>query len=656
MNMLVFMFRRATCAVLLLFFAGPLLAQSVPPLERRITLRLTNTRLPDVLDAIAQQGGFSFSYNASLIESNRRVDLVVSGKSVREVLYQVFKNTMKFKSKEEYVILVKNKIEEEELPQNLFVSGYVVDAETGERLPQVSIYDRKSLVSTTTNSYGFYRIKIPARQRIDVRILKRQYMPSMMRLELQEDDFRDIPLTPDGNQISISRLRSRGTDSLRVAFDQLPVVQVFVPEEARVHVLNLAGDSLHRAFQLSLFPYIGTNHALSGIVTNNFSLNLVAGYSAGVRRLEIGGVANLVRGKVTGVQIAGFGNWVLDSVSGVQVAGFFNQNFGVARGVQVAGFLNSNLQTVIGPRVAGFANVSLRSAESVQVAGFTNITGSNVRGLQVAGFANLTGGSMNGFQLAGFANLTFQRNRGMVAAGFANVVLGRNDGVEVAGFANVTVGQQRGAQLAGFANITDGTQSGWQIAGFANIAGKVTRGGQLAVFNYADSSGGLPIGIFSYVNHGGYHQVEVSADEQVPFNLAFRTGQRGFYNILMAGVDPWFDRPIWRLGYGVGRSWKLSRKWWLNTELISLSVSQGKFRYGSDHVKAAVGVEYQWGKHGSLSISPTWNYYPHDETNTTEFVADYFNRIPNPWRTHLWWGDPGSVSWIGIQGGFRWRW
>ena len=47
------------------------------------------------------------------------------------------------------------------------------------------------------------------------------------------------------------------------------------------------GDTIYRNWQVSLLPYIGTNRQLSGNVVNKYSYNIFAGYSMGVRVMEV---------------------------------------------------------------------------------------------------------------------------------------------------------------------------------------------------------------------------------------------------------------------------------------------------------------------------------------------------------------------------------
>jgi hypothetical protein len=132
-----------------------------------------------------------------------------------------------------------------------------------------------------------------------------------------------------------------------------------------------------------IYP-LSSNYTNAPRDTNNFSLNLLAGVSAGERGLAIAGFSNVVRGDATGFQIAGFSNHISKNANGVMVAGFIN-TYGQGKATAVA----------------GFANIA-RDSSNTQIAGFLN-AGGNVNGLQVAGFMNVTK-KLKGTQV-GFINI-----------------------------------------------------------------------------------------------------------------------------------------------------------------------------------------------------------------------------------------------------------
>ncbi|MEM6265145.1 MAG: hypothetical protein AAGI38_21735, partial [Bacteroidota bacterium] len=94
--------------------------------------------------------------------------------------------------------------------------------------------------------------------------------------------------------------------------------------------------------QVTLISPLGTNGIESSHIVNQLSLNILAGVSAGVEGVEIGGLVNANRHFMKGIQIGGLVNAVGGEVEGVQIAGFSNITQGPLEAVQLAGFLNVN--------------------------------------------------------------------------------------------------------------------------------------------------------------------------------------------------------------------------------------------------------------------------------------------------------------------------
>lgn len=155
-----------------------------------------------------------------------------------------------------------------------------------------------------------------------------------------------------------------------------------------------------RPIQISFVPYLGTNGFLSNRIENGCSFNLLGGISKGVRWGELGGVANITKGSVTGAQAAGIINLVEGDVRGGQLSGIVNTSKKVS-GVQSAGIANLANGDVTGAQLSGIANIS-HNMGGVQAAGIHNNSRS-VRGAQLAGIANITG-NVNGIQIAGILN------------------------------------------------------------------------------------------------------------------------------------------------------------------------------------------------------------------------------------------------------------
>ncbi|WP_026969513.1 LA_2272 family surface repeat-containing protein [Algoriphagus terrigena] len=166
-------------------------------------------------------------------------------------------------------------------------------------------------------------------------------------------------------------------------------------------------DTTSMGFQFSFVPYVGTNGMYSGNIVNDYSFNLLGGYSAGTRKLEMAGLFSINRSDMTGVQLAGLFNQVGGKVDGVQLAGLFNSNLdSVKNSVQLAGLMNFTTGPVDGVQIAGVANFSPKNVTGVQVAGVTNFSAADVEGTQVAGVLNFAAKNLKGSQvgLVNFAN------------------------------------------------------------------------------------------------------------------------------------------------------------------------------------------------------------------------------------------------------------
>lgn len=570
-------------SVFFILISGIGYAQNLLPiLERPITIAATHENIPSVLNRIGQAGGFSFSYNSAIINPEETITLSVINQPVRFVLNEIFGNTMTFKVKSNYLILTK--APPPPVKKNtvvIVINGYVQDAETQEKVAQVSIYDKNSLVSATTDEYGYFNLKLEKKvDSLSINVSKRNYQDTVFTITIAENQYLNISIRPERLDSAILLQPNQPTDSAVT----LPKEEFVLPYESEPNIQNIR-DTLYELVQVSFLPFLGTNGRLSGNVINDYSINLLGGYSLGTRQIELGFFFNIDRGDVQWLQIAGFGNLVGGKVYGVQASGFFNLNGGTTEAVQLTGFANTNLDDLKGVQVAGFANTNLGSVRGVQVAGFTNFTREESQGVQVAGFGNMQ------------------------------------------------IGDYVGSQFAGLTNFATETISGSQVSAIFNYGGHV-RGTQIGLINYADSLGGVPIGLLSIVK-SGYHKIELSADEVFYTNLAFRSGVRKFHTMLMAGFKPQqslapSDTSVWTFGYGLGTARKLTRWWYLDLDLSSQHINKGSFTDALSLLnKFYVGFDFQVAPKFSIALGATLNGYL---TRTTyndypELFTDYQPKI-----------------------------
>lgn len=608
--------------------ATPSVAQSTPFLERTMSITFQDEKLDAVLRKISQQAGFTFSYNSAIIDGSKIINETFINKTVRQILDHLFQGTLQYKARGHYIILTKAEISQAKEPQIL--TGYVVDESTGERLKDVSIYDPVTLSSAVTDNYGYFEIKLdnPTRD-LKLAVNKQNYTDTLVVVPQETGRLLNIPIKFNEEKIAVM------ADSLSQKLKRFwKKTKLFTRQQTNIANIE---DTIYREVQFSLIPFVGTNRGLSGNVINDYSLNLLGGYSLGVRKLEIGGIFNVVRGNVSGVQIAGTVNAVGGRVDGVQLAGIFNANQGRTSGAQLAGVFNFNWDYVEDFSMAGVFNFSRRGSEAVQIAGVTNLNFGDQKRPHLAGLFNFSAGNAN-TQLAGVYNFS-----------------GRDvKGAQVSGLFNFAAKDVKGVQTAGLINFAGKEMRGMQLSGILNFASKVN-GTQIGLINIADSVKGLPFGLLSIVMKG-YHKFEIAADEIFYTNLAFRTGVPHFYNIITAGVKPAtlkHDETFWTFGYGIGTAPKLARNLYLNLDVTSNQIMQGNsFEEMNLLNKFYLGFDVNISKGFSFTAGATLNAYITKTTNDGywDLFSDY---QPDIIYTRSLNHDLDMQMWIGGKVGLR---
>src|SRR4030095_10562797 len=430
-------------------------------LSKNISLEVNRQRLDNVLEILSNKGDFYFSYNSKIVKKDSLVSLSARNKTVREILGLLFNNTYEFKESGNYVIIrkapirmtmVTNKAAAEEKIYS--VSGYVFDEQSGTAINNASVYEKKQLASALTDDAGYFKLKLKSSKTsaVTLSISKEFYEDTlimieprhnqeltitMMPVEKEEDKVTVAPedyLVPDSlkrNSDTISKAGTPSTDSTNV--ERTGMGKFLLSTKQKVQSLNLKDFFATRPFQVSLVPGLGSHGKMNGQVVNNFSLNVLGGYTAGTNGVEIGGLFNIDK----------------KEVKYFQAAGIFNVDGGKMRGFQVAGINNTVLDTSYGFEAAGINNLVKGKFAGFQVGGIYNHVADSVKGVQAAGVANFARRKLSGVQLAGVGNVSNKET----------------DGVQIAGVFNYSR-KLRGVQI-GLINVAD-TSAGYSI-GLINI-------------------------------------------------------------------------------------------------------------------------------------------------------------------------------------------
>ncbi|QIX62075.1 hypothetical protein HER32_13115 [Hymenobacter sp. BT18] len=269
--------------------------------------------------------------------------------------------------------------------------------------PTLSAADTINMAADTAAYFNLGNIMAKAQQTLVA--MKRQAQIKGRQLKTTAQRVAAVPpmaLSPDSARWRQRQARaSRFIDSLTVS-----IMRAKVNLRARDTTLASTAvrpprvaNSLYdeHTWQITLVPPLGTNGLRAGRAVNRYSANVLVGYAAGLRGLELGTVLNLDRDTVRGSQLAGVGNLAGRHLGGLQGAGVLNVVGGGGRGLQLAGVLNIAARPLAGWQAAGVLNyagpprpdATEPAGPLVQTAGVLNVSLAEVRGVQAAGVLNV---------------------------------------------------------------------------------------------------------------------------------------------------------------------------------------------------------------------------------------------------------------------------
>lgn len=641
----------------------PMLAAAQPILKRTVQVDAQRVRLSEALSLIARDGKFKLSYNAAVVSGDSIVNVAVSG-TVESALRGLVGPGFELKETGNHIIL----LDKSGARRKFIITGAIYDAKSGGPVAQASVHEVDGKSATVTDGLGTFKLDVGGeRDRTAILVMRKEYHDTvvyvgrdgvMPRLALQKRAVLE--------QVDPICLYDR------CGVEDLGVARLLVPN-SRFDLATNLDIAEYRKWQISLIPNVSSNKDIAPVAVNNFSLNVLAGYSRGLEGFEIGGVANLESHDVKGMQIAGFTNLVGRNTKGVQVAGAINHTMRTLEGLQIAGFGNTVWDTLSGVQISGGANVVKGGLKGVQISGGCNVATQDVDGTQIAGALNVTPKDVKKAQIAGGVNYAHKVSGAQIAGGF-NVALDSVGGGQV-GFCGNYAWAVTGGQVSFGVNIVPTVVSGGQVGFGLNYAGSVTggqfsfganivpgkvdagqvgfglnyahkleggqfsfgvnavsdtaRGGQVGTLNYAticegwqvgilnisDTITGTSVGILSFARRG-YHRVDVSYTDILPFNITLHTGTRQFHNILGISTSA-EDNGDWGFLYGFGSEIRVGKQNHLTIELTGEQVNEQEEWIGAVNILGRFGLHYthDLGKHLLVTAGPNFNLLCSDWRN-----------------------------------------
>lgn len=376
-------------------------------LQKKLNFEVEGQTLQQTLNQLGDKANFSFAYNADLIPTDSLITYSANDRTVDEILQDLLGSYVNYTVVGGHIVFQAKQPELVRSKSGFAVSGQVYSATTGKSLKDVSIYSSVKLKSGITDGAGNYDLKLANREPLQtIHISKMGYQDTTLVVSLSEIYNLDIKLVPLNALTEDVGLVSEGKPIRNhLSFvEQLRLVKLFTNKKQRVNAVNIS-DSITRPIQFSFLPILGTNFRMSGVVTNNFSLNLVGGYNGGVKGVELAVGFNIVRKQMLGLQMATMMNVVGGDVRGTQFAVAMNLNLKDMKGWQSAVFMNIQVKKFSGLQNAVFMNFTGGTMSGIQASVGTNYA-DTLNGLQISAGINIARSQVNGMQISAGINYT----------------------------------------------------------------------------------------------------------------------------------------------------------------------------------------------------------------------------------------------------------
>ena len=147
--------------LMLILGINSMLAASSYSQSTRITLKMSDSRIDDVLNQIENKSEFFFLFNQKQIDINRKVSINANEEKIADILEELFTGTdVKYQVIDRQIVLTSGSSNEGQQKENK-ISGKVTD-QTGMAIPGASIVVKGTILGTVTDKDGNYNLLVPA--------------------------------------------------------------------------------------------------------------------------------------------------------------------------------------------------------------------------------------------------------------------------------------------------------------------------------------------------------------------------------------------------------------------------------------------------------------------------------------------------------------
>lgn len=223
--------------ILILFF-GMLMTLKIMaqnPLEQQLDFVVQDQAIAQALQQLAEESKTAIAFSSRFFKGQKKVSLNVKAQTIDQILKQLLRGTnIAYKVNHQQIILYKK--EAPPLPKRT-LSGFIEDAETGERLVSANVFCEALGKGTVSNEYGFYSLTL-ATERQTITFSYLGYEVQRMDFDFQEHQKENIALSPS---LMLSEVVVTPTLTGQVLPDGLS--STTIPLEKITYLPDLAGEA-----------------------------------------------------------------------------------------------------------------------------------------------------------------------------------------------------------------------------------------------------------------------------------------------------------------------------------------------------------------------------------------------------------------------------
>jgi len=185
---------RVLVILCILVMSFQLSGQRIIPDEKIIDYSCESKPLREVLFDLSELANVTIAWQDQIIPSDSLVDLSIRKQRLGKVIdFLILDHALKYKIVGNQISIVRDKFKK--VQENVTISGYLKDADSGEALVFANIYSQDKLLGTVTNEYGFYSLTVPKGQhRIYFSYLG--YNIGINEITADKDQEFNVELTP----------------------------------------------------------------------------------------------------------------------------------------------------------------------------------------------------------------------------------------------------------------------------------------------------------------------------------------------------------------------------------------------------------------------------------------------------------------------------